>query len=106
MQLGGFDTLDEERTLTYGAEYDNGFLDPSRVELNSRVPTNGPPCSPTHCAQGNVGARCQGASPAERDQSCDSQPGAGDGVCDACTVTFGVTTDDEMFVLASSQVPS
>jgi len=27
-------------------------------------------------------------------------PGARDGFCDACTVGFGVTTDDEMSVLA------
>jgi hypothetical protein len=105
MQLGGFDTLDEERSLTYCAEFDNGFLDPSTVKRNSRVPTNGSRCSPPHCAEGDVGAPCEGASAAQRDQSCDSQPGMGDGFCDACTVTFGVTTDDEMFVLASSQVP-
>ena len=105
MQLGGSDTLDEERTLTYCAEYDNGFLDPTTVKRNSRVPSNGAHCRPTHCAEGNVGAPCQGASPDERDLSCASKPGAGDGFCDACTVTFGVTTDDEMFVLASSQIP-
>jgi hypothetical protein len=105
MQLGGTDRLDEERTLTYCAEYDNGFLDPSTVKRNSRVPTNGVPCSPTHCAEGNVGDPCAGGSRVERDRSCDSAPGRGDGFCDACRVTFGVTTDDEMFVLVASQVP-
>jgi hypothetical protein len=105
MELGGFDSLDEERTLTYCAEYDNGFTDPTTVKRNSRVPTNGSPCTPTHCAEGNVGARCQGSFPAQRDRSCDSAAGMGDGFCDACSVGFGITTDDEMFVLIASHVP-
>ena len=33
------------------------------------------------------------------DSYCDSSPGAGDGVCDACPVVGGVTTEDEMFLL-------
>jgi hypothetical protein len=33
------------------------------------------------------------------DSACDSAPGAGDGVCDACPLVGGVTTDDEMFIL-------
>lgn len=33
---------------------------------------------------------------------CDSSPGAGDGICDACPLTGGVTTDDEMFILLGS----
>jgi hypothetical protein len=105
LELGGYDSLDEERTLTYCAEYDNGYTDPSTVKRNSRVPANGSSCTPTHCAEGNVGARCQGSSPVQRHQSCDSAPGAGDGFCDACPVRFGVTTDDEMFVLIASYVP-
>ena len=35
----------------------------------------------------------------EDDASCDSAPGAGDGSCDACAITAGITSDDEMFVL-------
>ena len=31
--------------------------------------------------------------------TCDSSPGAGDGLCDACTVNGGVTTEDEMFLI-------
>ncbi len=30
---------------------------------------------------------------------CDSVPGAGDGVCDACPLVGGVTTEDEMFAI-------
>ena len=31
--------------------------------------------------------------------SCDSSMGAGDGFRDACTLTGGATTEDEMFIL-------
>jgi len=90
------------RTLTYCALYDNGFSDPAEVKRSSLVPTNGSPCRATHCAEGNVGAPCSGGTPDERDTSCDSAAGTGDGFCDACSAGFGVTTDDEMFVLAGS----
>ena len=30
---------------------------------------------------------------------CDSAAGAGDGVCDACPLTGGFRTKDEMFIL-------
>ena len=33
---------------------------------------------------------------------CDSSPGKGDGICDACALTGGLTTDDEMFILIGS----
>jgi hypothetical protein len=105
MELGDLGSPDAERTLTYCAEYDNGYTDPTTVKRNSRVPTNGGSCTPTHCAEGNVGARCGGGLPAQRDASCDSSPDMGDGFCDACPVTFGITTDDEMFVLIASHVP-
>jgi hypothetical protein len=49
-------------------------------------------------------ARCGGGAQANRDRACDSNPGAGDGRCDACPVGFGVTTDDEMFVLTGSYI--
>jgi hypothetical protein len=39
-----------------------------------------------------------------RDADCDSAPGARDSFRDACPVGFGVTTDDEMFVLAGVYV--
>lgn len=36
------------------------------------------------------------------DRACDSKPGANDGVCDACPLKGGTTTDDEMFLLLGS----
>ncbi len=48
------------------------------------------------CAAGNIGAPCAGE---DDDAACDSSPGAGDGWCDACSITAGVTTENEMFVL-------
>ncbi len=87
-----------DRRLTYCALYDNGFTNPNEVKRRSQTPTNGRPCAPTHCAEGAVGAPCA------TDAACDSNPGSGDGACDACSVGFGVTTEDEMFVLAGSFV--
>ena len=40
------------------------------------------------------GARCHGDH-----RECDSSPGALDGLCDACPLGGGVTTEDEMFIL-------
>ena len=96
--MGGAHTMPVERTVTYCALYDNGFAHPEDVKRNSRVPTNGRPCAPTNCAEGAVGQACSS------DAQCDSSQGAGDGACDACPVGFGITTDDEMFVLAGSYV--
>jgi hypothetical protein len=97
-RLGGPYSTAAERTLTFCALYDNGFTDPAEVKRNSLVPTNAGPCRPTHCAEGQVGAACS------TDAQCDTAPGAGDGFCDACTVGFSISTDDEMFVLAGSYV--
>ena len=41
----------------------------------------------------------------EDDASCDSAPGAGDGSCDACAITSGLTSDDEMFVMLGGILP-
>jgi hypothetical protein len=43
------------------------------------------------------GEHCQGNA-----ALCDSSPGLGDGICDACTLHGGVTTDDEMFIMLGS----
>jgi predicted CxxxxCH...CXXCH cytochrome family protein len=96
--FGGPHSLPAERTLTYCALYDNGFSNPDEVKRASRVPTNAQPCRVTHCAAGAVGRTCA------RDEDCDSRPAAADGDCDACSVGFGVSTDDEMFVLIGSYV--
>jgi hypothetical protein len=42
---------------------------------------------------GKVAAACK------TDSDCDSAPGAGDGDCDACPITAGPTTENEMFVM-------
>jgi hypothetical protein len=97
----------EDRTLTYCALYDNGFVDPGTVKRRSTspnppapIPGVGGPCTrPTHCTEGKPGAPCSGNNDRQRNASCDSTEGAGDGFCDACTLTGGVTTEDEMFIL-------
>jgi hypothetical protein len=86
-----------ERTLTYCATYNNGLderdqPDPGKVTRASRMPDR-TSCTPVACAGGNVGAPCTA------DAECDSEPGAGDGRCDACPITAGATTENEMFVL-------
>jgi hypothetical protein len=100
--LGGSGTTRAERTFTYCALYDNGFANPAEVKRRSRTPANGALCSPTHCAEGAVGRPCAGGGAVERNRSCDTSPGAGDGFCDACPVRFGVSTEDEMFVLTGA----
>jgi len=91
------------RTLTYCSLYDNGFGDPAEVKMQSTSPPTpfgipgvlGGPCArPSGCTAGLVGAPCN-----DDDAACDTTPGAGDGVCDACPLRGGVTTEDEMFIL-------
>jgi hypothetical protein len=102
--LGGPTSVDAERTLTYCALYDNGFTNPNEVKLHSRVPANGSTCIPTHCAEGRIREACAGDTPEARNRSCDSTEGAGDGSCDACSVGFGFSTEDEMFVLNGAYI--
>jgi hypothetical protein len=100
-----------DRSMTYCALYDNGFTDPTKVKKQSTSPPNPygqSTCAvATHCTAGMPKQPCSGTGKAARDASCDSSPGAGDGVCDACTLNGGVTTEDEMFLLLGSyfQVP-
>jgi hypothetical protein len=95
-----------DRTLTYCALYDNGFTDPATMKRQSTSPptpwgTSTCP-APTTCYAGKVCEPCTGTTAEERHRSCDSSPGAGDGLCDGCTLTGGVTTEDEMFLLLGS----
>ncbi len=96
-----FDSPDEaERTLHYCATFNNGVdangdPDPTTVTRASRMPGSAG-CQPIACAAGNIGAPCAGE---DDDAACDSSSGAGDGWCDACAITAGVTTENEMFVL-------
>ena len=103
-----FDSPDPaERTLHYCSLYNNGVNDdgspnPETVTRYSRLPASvfvpGVPgrCSPVACAAGKVGAACAGI---DDDATCDSSPGAGDGDCDACRITGGESTENEMFIL-------
>jgi hypothetical protein len=91
---------DAERSLHACALYNNGVgengqPDPETVTRASRMPDRAS-CTPVACVSGNVGAPCNGA---EDGAACDSEPGSGDGVCDACPITGGVTTENEMFVV-------
>jgi cysteine-rich repeat protein len=96
-----------DRTLTYCAHYDNGA--PPNIQKVKRRSTSpaagviydifpiGGPCEAIHtrCIGGpHHNQPCNGESAA-----CDSSPGAGDGDCDACPLTGGFRTTDEMFIL-------
>jgi hypothetical protein len=74
--------------------------DPTTVTRYSKLPTSAKltigSCTPTACVSGNVGARCHGVGD---DRTCDSTPGALDGSCDACPITGGESTENEMFIL-------
>jgi hypothetical protein len=99
------------RRFKFCAIYDNGHTDPATVKRNSTSPVailggkcwSSPPragqtlyCVNKKAADGTAIA-CNGD-----DRACDSASGANDGVCDACTLTGGVSTEDEMFVMIGS----
>ncbi|HVN86117.1 MAG TPA: hypothetical protein VMW17_14860 [Candidatus Binatia bacterium] len=105
-----FDSADKaQRTLKYCSLYNNGVAldgspDPVAVTRASRVPYSAQVsgfgvCSPIACAAGNIGAACNGS---DDNSTCDSSPGAGDGLCDACRITGGESTENEMFILIGS----
>ena len=102
-----FDSPDPaQRTLRYCGTYENGLgagdaPDPEQVTRLSRVSVTaagqvGGSCRPVACTAGRVGEGCNGA---DDDAACDSSPGAGDGECDACPITGGESTENEMFNL-------
>ena len=91
------------RTYKFCCRYDNGATDPSEVKRQSTSPppgfflAPGGPCSNADvaCMAGpRKGQLCNGDN-----HACDSAPGANDGVCDACPLRGGVTTEDEMMIL-------
>ncbi len=91
-----------ERTVRYCATYNNGVGPDGLPDINlvtraSRVPPVAQQfigkCTPVACVAGKV------AEPCIEDTDCDSSPGAGDGWCDACAITGGESTENEMFVL-------
>jgi hypothetical protein len=101
-----FDSADPaDRTIRYCAVYNNGLkrdgsFDVDVVKRCSRTPERSG-CKATHCAEGLVGEPCDGVGD---DASCDTTPGAGDGFCDAGSITGGLTSDDEMFILLGSRL--
>ena len=95
-----------ERTVRYCATYNNGvgpdgLPDIDLVTRASRVPPVAQEfigkCEPVACVAGKL------AEPCAKDTDCDSSPGAGDGLCDACPITGGESTENEMFVLFGAQ---
>ncbi len=107
MAFPGPGSTQDERALTFCALYDNGYTDPSEVKRQSTSPPtpvsfpgiDGPCGTPTQCTDGKVGEVYTGRTQRPRDTSCDTETGSGDGMCDACPLTGGVTTEDEMFLL-------
>lgn len=103
-----------QRTLTYCSLYRNGVDEdgnpvPEEVtrasEIEYPVPfarfgSNLGFCEPTQCVnEGMYDTQCDDgiANQAGDNAACDSTPGAGDGICDACSITGGITTGNEMF---------
>ncbi|MET0384848.1 MAG: hypothetical protein ABW321_02760, partial [Polyangiales bacterium] len=89
----------KERTLKYCADFNNGIKEDGTPDLDlvTRLSTmpDRTTCSPVACTSGKVGAACAGASD---NAACDVEAGDGSGTCDACTITAGQTTENEMFV--------
>lgn len=88
-----------DRTFKACAVYDNGADNPAEVKRQSTAP-NAPTCDVifAHCGCEAKDLACVGG--ANQGMSCggdDSACGA-EGVCDACPVWGGITTDDEMFI--------
>ncbi|TFH32141.1 MAG: hypothetical protein E4H00_02035 [Myxococcales bacterium] len=104
------DSPDEEgRTFRYCAIFDNGADEPTTVRRHSERPDAQAcelaklsggflaecGCSPE--TRACLGGPNQGALCGEDDSVCGAE-----GVCDACPLSGGVTTEDEMFVVAGS----
>jgi hypothetical protein len=102
-----FDSPDPSlRTLQYCSFFNNGVAsdglpDTNLVERASLIPPSAVigHCKPTACAAGKIGAACNGAND---NHTCDSAPGANNGLCDACNLTGGESTQNEMFILQGS----
>jgi len=90
LELPGADPA--SRTFKFCAVYDNGATDPGSVRRAS-----------TGIGQGCYDLACIGgpsqAQSCRTNRDCDSRAGVHDGVCDACNVVGGVTTEDEMFIM-------
>jgi hypothetical protein len=106
-----FDSPDPaDRTITYCALYNNGVnpdgsSNPETVTRQSRVPESARAtfgnCEPIACVnEGMIGEACDDrrSNYEGDDAACDSSPGSGDGICDACSITGGESTENEMFI--------
>jgi hypothetical protein len=92
------------RTLKFCSVFDNGATDPATVKRRSTSTLSpfgllapGGPCQDdtVACLNGpRKGELCHGDH-----HACDSTSGRNDGICDACPLKGGVTTEDEMFIL-------
>ncbi len=98
----------KQRTLRYCSLFNNGVKadgspDVDLVTRASLVPSSAAGtigrCTPVACVSGQIGAACNGVGD---DRPCDSAPGANDGLCDACPITGGESTQNEMFILIGS----
>ena len=101
-----FDASDPaDRTLTYCADFNNGVNGAGQpdIDLVTRLSTmpERTTCTPVACVAGQIGAACAGA---DDSGACDSSAGAGDGWCDACPITGGQTTENEMFIMIPMMV--
>ncbi|MBI1816135.1 MAG: hypothetical protein HYR72_14250 [Deltaproteobacteria bacterium] len=104
-----FDSPDPvQRTLHFCSLYNNGMNsdgspDPDFVTRRSHVPDSARNtfglCTPVACTKGKVGAACHGT---KDHHTCDTAEGANDGFCDACPITGGESTENEMFILIGS----
>ncbi|MBW2222901.1 MAG: hypothetical protein JRF54_01565, partial [Deltaproteobacteria bacterium] len=89
----------EDRTFKACAVYDNGADNPLEVKRESTKP-NTPVCSFPLAACGCAPAEraCFGGDNEGEPCNGDASVCTGGGVCDACPLLGGVTTDDEMFI--------
>jgi len=92
-----------DRTFKACAVYDNGADDPLEVKRESTKPNTEvcelpPLLSTAHCGCVPGDRVCLGGD--KQGDLCDGDDAAcgEDGVCDACPLLGGVTTDDEMFI--------
>jgi len=103
-----FTGTESERRFLFCALYDNGSAPTSpsvkkqSTSPESPVPLVGGPCEDAEKTCISADPAKQGQLCADKpdpDRFCDSSPGAFDGVCDACPLRGGFTTEDEMFIL-------
>jgi hypothetical protein len=88
-----------EQTIKACAVYDNGADDPLEVKRHSIRPDS-PSCNTpvANCGCGESTRVCLGGNQQGTQCGGDDAACGEDGLCDACPLLGGVTTDDEMFL--------